>query len=60
MSYIHHLENQLEGETRDQEIATPTTEPTHETDANNNSTEGEKDSSNYTKEESNSPRVNTN
>ncbi|CAH3164623.1 unnamed protein product [Porites evermanni] len=56
MSYIHHLENQLEGETRDQEIATPTTEPTHETDANNNSTEGEKDSSNHTKEESNSPR----
>lgn len=60
MSYIHHLENQLEDETRDQEIATPTTEPTHETDTNNNSTEGDKDSSNDTKEETNSPRVNTN
>lgn len=60
MSYIHHLENQLEDETRDQEIATPTTEPTHETDTNNNPTEGDKDSSNDTKEETNSPRVNTN
>lgn len=39
MSYIHHLENQLEDETRDQEIATPTIESSRETDSNSDSTD---------------------
>lgn len=56
MSYIHHLENQLEDETRDQEIVTPTKESSRETDSNNNATDDNNCTSNDQVE---SPKVNT-
>ena len=55
MSYIHHLENQLEDETRDQEIATPTIESSRETDSNSDSTDSNNCRSN---DQVDSPKVN--
>lgn len=45
MSYIHHLENQLEDETHGQEIVTPTEESRRKTD-NNDNTDSSDSSSN--------------
>ena len=56
MSYIHHLENQLEDETRGQEIVTPTTQSSCATDSNNNVTDTTNCSSN---DQVDSPKVNT-
>lgn len=53
MSYIHHLQNQLEDETHDQEIATPTEESRRKTD--NNDIESNDSSSN---DQVDSPKVN--
>ena len=53
MSYIHHLENQLESETLGQEIATPPEESRRRTD--NNETDSNDSSSN---DQVDSPKVN--
>ena len=53
MSYIHHLENQLEDETHGQEIVTPTEESHRKTD--NNETDSNDSSSN---DQVDSPKVN--
>lgn len=53
MSYIHHLENQLESETHGQEIATPPEESHRKTD--NNETDSNDSSSN---DQVDSPKVN--
>lgn len=57
MSYIHHLENQLVDESLDQVVVTPPTEPSRETDSNNNTTDSNDYSSNA---QVDSPKVNTN
>lgn len=56
MSYIHHLENQLEDETPDQEIVTPTMQSNGGTDSNKDLTYSNNASSS---DQVDSPKVNT-